>query len=48
MEIRVVLGHARTNPERHCSEGDSLHVSGSAENILVRLLGIDALRHGPC
>jgi endonuclease YncB( thermonuclease family) len=42
MEIRVVLGHASTNPERHCSDGDSLYVTGSAENVLVRLLGIDA------
>jgi endonuclease YncB( thermonuclease family) len=42
MEIRVVLGHAGTNPEKHCSDGDSLYVTGSAENTLVRLLGIDA------
>jgi hypothetical protein len=42
MEIRVVLGHASTNPEKHCSDGDSLYVTSSVENILVRLLGIDA------
>jgi endonuclease YncB( thermonuclease family) len=42
MEIRVVLGHASTNPEKCCSDGDSLYVTGSAENVLVRLLGIDA------
>jgi hypothetical protein len=42
MEIRVELGHASTNPERRCSDGDSLYVTSSVENVLVRLLGIDA------
>jgi hypothetical protein len=42
MEIRVVLGHAKGNPDKRCSDGDSLYVTGSAENVLVRLLGIDA------
>jgi endonuclease YncB( thermonuclease family) len=42
MEIRVVLGHTSTNPDRHCSDGDSLYITGSVENTLVRLLGIDA------
>ena len=42
MEIRVVLGHAKGNPDKHCSDGDSLYVTGSAENVLIRLLGIDA------
>jgi hypothetical protein len=47
MEIRVVLGHASTNPKRCCSDGDSLYVTGSAENTLVRLLGIDAFDFSP-
>jgi endonuclease YncB( thermonuclease family) len=42
MEIRVVLGHAKGNPDKRCSDGDSLYITGSAENVLVRLLGIDA------
>jgi endonuclease YncB( thermonuclease family) len=41
MEIRVVLGHAKGNPEKHCSDGDSLYITGSFENMLIRLLGID-------
>ena len=40
--IHVHLGHSPRNPEKHCSDGDSSYVTGSFENTLVRLTGIDA------
>jgi endonuclease YncB( thermonuclease family) len=30
------------NPEKHCSDGDSTYVNGEFENVLFRLMGIDA------
>ena len=42
MKFHVLLGHSGENPERHCFDGDSSYVTGSFENTLVRLLGIDA------
>jgi endonuclease YncB( thermonuclease family) len=42
MNIQVTLGHSKKNPDNHCSDGDSLYITGSVENELVRLLGIDA------
>ncbi|MBU7028707.1 MAG: thermonuclease family protein [Theionarchaea archaeon] len=42
MKFHVLLGHSGENPERHCFDGDSSYVTGSSENTLVRLLGIDA------
>ena len=40
-EITVKRGHAG-NAKAHCFDGDSAYISGSWENVLVRLLGIDA------
>ena len=40
-EITVKRGHAG-NAKAHCFDGDSSYISGSYENVLVRLLGIDA------
>jgi len=40
-EITVKRGHAG-NAKAHCFDGDSPYISGSCENVLVRLLGIDA------
>jgi endonuclease YncB( thermonuclease family) len=40
--IKVLLGHSERDPDNHCSDGDSLYITGSFENELVRLLGIDA------
>jgi endonuclease YncB( thermonuclease family) len=42
MNIQVTLGHSKRDPDSHCSDGDSLYITGSVENELVRLLGIDA------
>jgi endonuclease YncB( thermonuclease family) len=42
MNIQVTLGHSKKDPDSHCSDGDSLYITGSIENELVRLLGIDA------
>jgi endonuclease YncB( thermonuclease family) len=42
MNIQVTVGHPKKNPDNHCSDGDSLYITGSVENELVRLLGIDA------
>ena len=42
MEIHVELGHSDKNPDKHCFDGDSSYITGSVENTLVRLLGIDA------
>jgi len=42
MKFHVLLGHSGENPENHCFDGDSSYVTGSVENTLVRLLGIDA------
>ena len=39
-EIHIRLGHSSKNPEQHCFDGDSSYVTGSAENTLVRLIGI--------
>ncbi|MBU7025779.1 MAG: thermonuclease family protein [Theionarchaea archaeon] len=41
-EICVHLGHSSKNPDKHCFDGDSSYVTGSFENALVRLLGVDA------
>jgi endonuclease YncB( thermonuclease family) len=38
----VLLGYNSHNPDVHCSDGDSVYITGSAHNELVRLLGIDA------
>jgi endonuclease YncB( thermonuclease family) len=38
----VELGCSPRNPEKHCSDGDSCYVSGEFENVLFRLMGIDA------
>ncbi|MBU7017160.1 MAG: thermonuclease family protein [Theionarchaea archaeon] len=38
----VVLGCSPRNPEKHCSDGDSCYASGEFENVLFRLMGIDA------
>ena len=40
-EIDALRGHSK-DPERYCFDGDSTYVTGSYENTLVRLLGIDA------
>jgi DNA repair protein RadC len=40
--IHVHSGHSPGNPKQHCSDGDSSYVTGSFENTLVRLTGIDA------
>jgi hypothetical protein len=40
-EITVKRGHTG-NAKAHCFDGDSPYISGSCENVLVRLLGIDA------
>jgi len=40
--LNVLRGHSPQTPERHCSDGDSFYVTGSFENTLVRLTGIDA------
>jgi endonuclease YncB( thermonuclease family) len=42
MNIQVTLSHSKRDPDSHCSDGDSLYITGSVENELVRLLGIDA------
>jgi endonuclease YncB( thermonuclease family) len=42
MNRKVSRGHSPRNPLRHCSDGDSPYISGSFNNTLVRLLGIDA------
>jgi endonuclease YncB( thermonuclease family) len=42
MNIQVTVGHSKKDPDSHCSDGDSLYITGSFENKLVRLLGIDA------
>jgi len=41
-EIEVLRDHSK-DPNKHCFDGDSAYVTGSYENTLVRLLGIDAL-----
>ncbi|KYK34355.1 MAG: hypothetical protein AYK19_12265 [Theionarchaea archaeon DG-70-1] len=41
-EIHVHLGHSSLDPDKHCFDGDSSYVTGSFENTLVRLLGVDA------
>jgi len=40
-EITVKRGHAG-NAKAQCFDGDSPYISGNCENVLVRLLGIDA------
>ncbi|MBU7027142.1 MAG: thermonuclease family protein [Theionarchaea archaeon] len=42
MKFHVLWGHSGENPENHCFDGDSSYVTGSFENTLVRLLGVDA------
>ena len=41
-EMCVQVGCSSLDPEQHCFDGDSSYVTGSFENELVRLLGIDA------
>ncbi|MBU7029468.1 MAG: thermonuclease family protein [Theionarchaea archaeon] len=41
-EICVQLGCSSLDPEKHCFDGDSSYITGSVENALVRLVGIDA------
>jgi endonuclease YncB( thermonuclease family) len=41
-QINVILGSVSANAKAHCFDGDSPYISGSWENVLVRLLGIDA------
>lgn len=40
--IDVLRGHSSRNADQHCFDGDSSYITGSFENVLVRLLGIDA------
>ena len=40
MDIDVELGCS--GRDEHCSDGDSVYVTGSVKNVLVRLIGIDA------
>ena len=42
MEIDVALGCSQKDADKHCFDGDSVYVSGSVKNQLVRLAGIDA------
>jgi len=39
-EMCVQVGHSSLDPDKHCFDGDSSYVTGSAENTLVRLIGI--------
>jgi endonuclease YncB( thermonuclease family) len=41
-EINVTLGCSPNNPGKHCSDGDSTYLTGEFENVLFRLMGIDA------
>ncbi|MGD2247497.1 MAG: thermonuclease family protein [Candidatus Methanofastidiosia archaeon] len=40
--MNVLLGHSQKDRKMHCSDGDSVYITGSVHNELVRLLGIDA------
>jgi endonuclease YncB( thermonuclease family) len=40
--MNVLLGHNQKDKKMHCSDGDSVYITGSVCNELVRLLGIDA------
>ncbi|MGD2250048.1 MAG: hypothetical protein PVF58_16710 [Candidatus Methanofastidiosia archaeon] len=40
--MNVLLGHSQKDKKKHCSDGDSVYITGSFHNELVRLLGIDA------
>jgi endonuclease YncB( thermonuclease family) len=40
--MNVLLGHSQKDTKMHCSDGDSVYITGSVCNELVRLLGIDA------
>jgi endonuclease YncB( thermonuclease family) len=40
--MNVLLGHSQKDRKKHCSDGDSVYITGSVCNELVRLLGIDA------
>ena len=40
--MNVVLGCSPKEPQRRCSDGDSAYITGSFENVLFRLLGVDA------
>jgi endonuclease YncB( thermonuclease family) len=42
MDVDVQLGCSLKDPGSHCFDGDSVYVTGSAVNVLVRLAGIDA------
>ncbi|MBU7048456.1 MAG: thermonuclease family protein [Theionarchaea archaeon] len=41
-EINVTRGCSPYNNEKHCSDGDSCYLNGEFENVLFRLMGIDA------
>ena len=40
-EINVTCGYSPNN-EKYCSDGDSTYLNGEFENVLFRLMGIDA------
>ncbi|MGD2249461.1 MAG: thermonuclease family protein [Candidatus Methanofastidiosia archaeon] len=40
--MNVLLGHSKKDRKKHCSDGDSVYITGSVHNELVRLSGIDA------
>jgi hypothetical protein len=44
-QIAVRVGRAKDNDSK-CFDGDSLYISGSFENTLVRLVGIDVYKIG--
>jgi endonuclease YncB( thermonuclease family) len=41
--MNVLLGHSVHDRTKHCADGDSVYITGSVHNELVRLVGIDAL-----
>ncbi|MGD2249716.1 MAG: thermonuclease family protein [Candidatus Methanofastidiosia archaeon] len=41
--MNVLLGHSQKDRKKHCADGDSVYITGSFCNELVRLVGIDAL-----
>ena len=40
--LDVRPGYTPGNPQKHCSDGDSIYLNGKFENVLFRLAGIDA------
>jgi hypothetical protein len=39
--LHVSLGHSLRGPGKHCNDGDSHYITGSFNNILVCLSGVD-------